>query len=139
MASLGGAASVTALAGDTVTLGGTAAGAFVDKNIGSAKAITVTGNTLIGTDALNYKLVQQTGLSATITGQASASESVTVTAHDLTLTYSAKAIFEVAVANASASVASLLNAVNTTANDTNDKNKSKFANFINEASAVSTE
>ena len=66
-ASLSGTASITALTGDTVTLGGTAVGAFADKNAGTAKAITVTGNTLSGADAANYNLLQQTGLSANIT------------------------------------------------------------------------
>ena len=47
--------------------GGTASGAFADKNVGTAKAITVTGHTLSGADAGNYNLVQQTGLTANIT------------------------------------------------------------------------
>jgi hypothetical protein len=58
---------VTALAGDVVTLGGTAVGAFADKNVGTAKAVTVTGNTISGTDAANYALSQQAGLSANVT------------------------------------------------------------------------
>ena len=65
-ATLGGTASVTPLSGDTVTLGGSAVGAFADKNVGTAKAVTVIGNTISGTDAANYALVQQTGLSATV-------------------------------------------------------------------------
>jgi hypothetical protein len=65
-ATLGGTATVTALGGDSVTLGGTASGAFADKNVGTGKAITVTGNTISGTDAGNYNLVQQTGLTAEI-------------------------------------------------------------------------
>jgi len=47
-------------------LGGTASGTYADKNVGVNKAITVTGNTLTGTDAGNYILVQQTGLTGTI-------------------------------------------------------------------------
>ncbi|MFA6016223.1 MAG: YDG domain-containing protein, partial [Gallionellaceae bacterium] len=66
-ASLGGTASVTALSGDSVTLGGTAVGAFADKNVGVAKAVAVTGNTISGTDAGNYVLIQQSGLTADIT------------------------------------------------------------------------
>jgi hypothetical protein len=50
-----------------VTLGGTAAGAFADKNVGTGKAVTVTGNTISGADAGNYNLIQQTGLTASIT------------------------------------------------------------------------
>jgi hypothetical protein len=66
-ATLGGTAAITALAGDTVTLGGTAVGSFADKNVGSAKAVTVTGSTISGADAANYNLLQQSGLSASIT------------------------------------------------------------------------
>ncbi|MFA6396178.1 MAG: YDG domain-containing protein, partial [Sulfurimonas sp.] len=39
---------------------------FATKNVGTAKAITVTGNTITGTDAGNYELVQQAGLVANI-------------------------------------------------------------------------
>jgi hypothetical protein len=67
VAPLGGTATVAALAGDSVTLGGTAVGSFADKNVGSAKAVTVTGNTISGTDAANYVLSQQAGLSANVT------------------------------------------------------------------------
>ena len=66
-ATLTGTAAITALVGDTVTLGGTATGAFADKNVGTAKTVTVTGNTISGTDAANYNLVQQAGLTADIT------------------------------------------------------------------------
>ena len=47
-------------------IGGTAAGAFANKNVGTGKAVTVTGTTLSGNDAGNYNLVQPTGLSADI-------------------------------------------------------------------------
>ncbi|MBV5336310.1 hypothetical protein JZU48_04875, partial [bacterium] len=66
-ATLGGTAAITALSGDTVTLGGTAVGTFADKNVGTGKAVTVTGNTISGTDAANYVLNQQAGLTADIT------------------------------------------------------------------------
>jgi len=66
VATLTGTAAVTALGTDSVTLGGTASGSFANKNVGTGKAVTVTGNTLTGTDAGNYNLVQQTGLSADI-------------------------------------------------------------------------
>jgi filamentous hemagglutinin family protein len=65
-ATLSGSAAVSALASDVVTLAGSASGVFSDKNVGSAKAVTVIGNTITGTDAGNYNLLQQTGLSATI-------------------------------------------------------------------------
>ena len=66
-ATLGGTAAITALGSDIVTLGGTASGAFADKNVGTGKAVTVSGKTISGTDSGNYNLVQQTGLTANIT------------------------------------------------------------------------
>ena len=62
---LTGSAAISKLGSDDVTLGGTASGTFVSKNVGT-QGVTVSGNTLAGTDAGNYNLVQQTGLSATI-------------------------------------------------------------------------
>ena len=65
----------TPYTGDAVTLGGAAAGTFANKNIGTGKAVTVTGNSISGAQSGNYSLVQQTGLSANITTLA-----ITVTA-----------------------------------------------------------
>jgi filamentous hemagglutinin family protein len=65
--SLGGTASVAAINGDSVTVGGTGTGVFATKNVGNARAVTVTGFTLSGADAGNYTLVQPTGLTANIT------------------------------------------------------------------------
>jgi hypothetical protein len=65
-ATLSGTATVSAIAGDAVSLsGGTAA--FADKNAGTGKVVTVSGYTLAGADAGNYNLAQPTGLSADIT------------------------------------------------------------------------
>nr|WP_319564646.1 YDG domain-containing protein [uncultured Rhodoferax sp.] len=75
-ATLGGTAALVSgdiISGDNLSIGGTAAGAFINKNVGTAKPITVTGNTLGGTDAGNYNLVQQTGLTADIIQLASVS------------------------------------------------------------------
>ena len=66
-ATLSGTAVVSKFGIDDVAVGGTAVGTFADKNVGTGKSITVTGNTLSGTDAGNYNLVEQTGLSANIT------------------------------------------------------------------------
>ncbi|EJL85290.1 hypothetical protein PMI15_01904, partial [Polaromonas sp. CF318] len=66
-ATLNGTASVAALAGDTVTLGGTGSGTFANKNVGNGKTVTVTGYTLSGADAGNYTVVQPTGVTANIT------------------------------------------------------------------------
>jgi filamentous hemagglutinin family protein len=64
---LSGAASITPLAGDNVTLAGTAAGSFANKNVGSGKPIGVSGLTLGGTDAGNYTLVAPASLTGTVT------------------------------------------------------------------------
>jgi len=61
--------TVTALAGDVVSLSTAANANFVDKNVGTAKAVT-TAYTLSGTDAGNYNLVQASGLTANITPKA---------------------------------------------------------------------
>jgi trimeric autotransporter adhesin len=66
-AALTGPAGVTALGGDTVTLGGTGSGTFANKNVGNGKAVTVTGYTLSGADAGNYTVVQPTAVTANIT------------------------------------------------------------------------
>ncbi|MBU2066122.1 MAG: hypothetical protein KKF35_09710, partial [Gammaproteobacteria bacterium] len=59
-------AGASALGTDVVTVIGTGAGAFADKNAGVNKAVTVTGYSLSGTDADNYNIVQPTGLTASI-------------------------------------------------------------------------
>jgi hypothetical protein len=66
-ATLGGSAVVAALGSDSITLSGTASGAFDTKNVGTVKTVTVSGLTLSGTDVGNYNLLQQTGLTANIT------------------------------------------------------------------------
>ena len=66
-APLSGTASIAPFSGDDVVLGGTATGSFADKNVGTGKAVTVTGNTISGTDASNYTLQQAQGLTADIT------------------------------------------------------------------------
>ncbi len=63
----GSAALVGILGGDLVTLGGVAAGAFADKNVGMGKGVTVSGLALSGTDASNYTVSQPVGLTADIT------------------------------------------------------------------------
>uniref|UniRef100_UPI0006C7CB34 YDG domain-containing protein n=1 Tax=Neptunomonas antarctica TaxID=619304 RepID=UPI0006C7CB34 len=63
---LGGTAAITKLGSDDVSVGGTASGLFADKNVDTGKTIPVTGNSLSGTDAGNYNLLQQAGLSADI-------------------------------------------------------------------------
>src|SRR5690606_21090891 len=65
-ATLGGSATVAGLGSDDVFVTGIGSGQFADKNVGTGKTITVSGNTLGGIDAGNYNLVQQSGLSAAI-------------------------------------------------------------------------
>ena len=67
VAPLAGSASIAPLAGDTVQLAGSAAGSFANKNVGAAKAVTVSGLILQGADANNYSLVPPAGLTANIT------------------------------------------------------------------------
>ncbi|MCE5286175.1 MAG: YDG domain-containing protein, partial [Pelosinus sp.] len=66
-ATLNGTAAVSAFGSDVVSVGGTGVGTFLDKNVGSGKAITVTGYALSGADASNYNIVQPTGVTANIT------------------------------------------------------------------------
>ncbi|MBT9500356.1 MAG: filamentous hemagglutinin N-terminal domain-containing protein [Burkholderiaceae bacterium] len=66
VATLSGNAIVQALANDSVSVGGTASASFGDKNVGSAKQVTVSGYTLTGADAGNYQVVAPS-LTASIT------------------------------------------------------------------------
>lgn len=67
-ATLVGTASLNGIVGtDAVTLAGTPAAIFNDKNVGTNKAITISGYTLSGADAGNYSITQPTGLTANIT------------------------------------------------------------------------
>jgi hypothetical protein len=56
--------------GDTISVGGTAAGTFADRHAAIAKAVTVSGITVTGTDSADYTVTQPTGLSANITAKA---------------------------------------------------------------------
>ena len=64
----GTAALVGVVSGDTVTLGGTPVASFADQNIGTGKAVFVSGYTLAGVSAPNYSLTQP-ALSANITAR----------------------------------------------------------------------
>jgi hypothetical protein len=67
VAALAGTPAVAALAGDTVSVAGVASGLFGDKNVGTAKPVTVSGLALAGADAGNYLLLQPSGLQGDIT------------------------------------------------------------------------
>jgi hypothetical protein len=56
-----------AYSGDNVNLSGSASGLCANANVGSAKAVTVSGFSLSGLNAANYSVVQPTGLTASIT------------------------------------------------------------------------
>jgi filamentous hemagglutinin family protein len=64
---LGGKAAIAPLKGDKVTLSGTGVGAFANANVGTGKAVSVSGYCVTGADAGNYSLWEPTGLSASIT------------------------------------------------------------------------
>ncbi len=68
-ATLGASAAMLAgvISGDSVALVGTASGSFIDKNVGIAKPVTVSGMSLSGADAGNYVLASPKGLAANIT------------------------------------------------------------------------
>ena len=66
-AALTGTPSVTPLAGDSVSLLGSPIGVFADKNVGTAKAVTVSNVGLSGTDSANYMLATPSSLTADIT------------------------------------------------------------------------
>ena len=66
-ASLSGEANVSAFGSDVVTLTGTPTVSFIDKHVGTGKAITVTGYSLAGADSDNYILTQPSDLTADIT------------------------------------------------------------------------
>ena len=66
-ATLSGSGSlVGVLGGDTVNLGGTYTASFADWNVGTNKAVTVSGYTI---DNTNYNLIQPAGLVANITAK----------------------------------------------------------------------
>jgi filamentous hemagglutinin family protein len=66
-ATLSGTPSVTPLGSDNVFLAGTAAGNFADKNVGTAKPVSVSGLIPAGPDGHNYVLAAPAGLTADIT------------------------------------------------------------------------
>ena len=66
-ATLSGIAAVNALGTDSLTLSGTPAGVFLDKHVGVAKPVQVTGLVLGGSDAGNYVLASSNSLAADIT------------------------------------------------------------------------
>jgi hypothetical protein len=66
-AALTGTPNVTPLPGDSVSLSGTPVGAFADKNVGTAKPVSVSNVGLSGTDGANYVLAAPTSLTANIT------------------------------------------------------------------------
>ncbi len=96
-ATLGGVASVNALAGDVVSLGGNTAAVFSDKNVGNAKAVTASGYSLTGSDAGNYNVLQPSGLTANIARAALTISGITVD----NKTYDANTSATVNAANAS--------------------------------------
>src|SRR5262249_18422391 len=67
---------------DDVTVGGTPVGTFGDANVGTGKPVTITGNTISGSDAGNYSFTQESGQTADISAAA-----LTITATNQSHTY----------------------------------------------------
>ncbi|NDB95958.1 MAG: filamentous hemagglutinin, partial [Verrucomicrobia bacterium] len=67
-ATVSGGTLVGVVSGDTVTLGGSPTGTFNNQNVGTGKAVTVTGYALSGADAGKYS-VSQPSLAANITAK----------------------------------------------------------------------
>ena len=68
VAQLAGSATLSnAITGDAIALSGSNLGSFADKNVGTAKPVTLSSFALVGTDARNYTLTQPAGLAASIT------------------------------------------------------------------------
>jgi MBG domain (YGX type)/YDG domain len=72
----------TVLPVPAVTVAGSGKGVFSDKNVGTDKAVTVSGYSLSGADAVNYTLIEPTGLTANI-----AAAPLTVAANDAIKAY----------------------------------------------------
>jgi filamentous hemagglutinin family protein len=66
-ATLAGTATIAALAGDNINIGGIGNGVFANKDVGENKIVTVSGYTVSGADAGNYNLMQPVGVAASIT------------------------------------------------------------------------
>ena len=65
VAQLAGTATLTnAITDDAIALSGSNIGSFADKNVGTAKPVTLSSFALVGTDARNYTLTQPAGLAA---------------------------------------------------------------------------
>jgi len=79
LATLAGSGAVAPVAGDSVSLLGTAVGAFADKNVGTAKPVSVSGLSLSGADAGNYTLQAPVGLAADISAATLAVNGLTAT------------------------------------------------------------
>ncbi|MCK9417911.1 MAG: YDG domain-containing protein [Nitrospirae bacterium] len=80
-ATLTGGALSGVVSGDIVSFSGQS-GVFSDKNVGTGKAVSVTGVTLSGTEAGNYTVTNPIGITANITAR-----SLTVTATGLNKVY----------------------------------------------------
>ncbi|MFN9044142.1 MAG: YDG domain-containing protein [Betaproteobacteria bacterium] len=69
VAPVSGTGAISPLGSDAVSLAGTVSAVFADKNVGTAKAVALSGLTLTGADAGNYDLTLPTTLSADITAR----------------------------------------------------------------------
>lgn len=109
-ATLTGTAIVTALGSDVVTVGGTGVGAFADANVGTGKAVTVSGYTLGGAAAGNYTIVQPTGLTANITAAPASTTTTSTTTTSGISPALAQAIEKLFATSSATEIANLSNA-----------------------------
>ena len=69
-AQVSGAATISGFGSDLVNLNGTPVANFLDKNVAVNKSLSISGYSLSGVDASNYKLPDLLGLTASITAKA---------------------------------------------------------------------
>ena len=69
-AQVSGAATISGVGSDLVNLDGTPVTNFLDKNVAVNKSLSISGYSLSGVDASNYKLPDLLGLTASITAKA---------------------------------------------------------------------
>ena len=107
-AAVSGTAQVSALASDVVSVAGSVLASFTDKNVGSNKAVSVSGYTLQGTDAGNYSVQQPTGLTADIIASPAAPGTAPATPTTTPITTSTSTVTATTITNSAIPLSPLL-------------------------------
>ncbi len=107
-ATVSGTAQVTALNTDIVSVAGSVLASFTDKNVGSNKAVSVSGYTLQGTDAGNYSVQQPTGLTADIIASPAAPGTAPATPTTTPITTSTSTVTATTITNSAIPLPRLL-------------------------------